>query len=140
MVSNNLKNYGRRHFKIFSYCHVSWDTLYLKIYLPLSLKRSSKSTFCVNVYVRYTQYITIIYIMLIECKLQKNCNRLPYLPVFYFSICFSIWLFICLSICVSIWLFICLSICVSVWLFICLSICVSIWLYSCLSICVSIWL
>ena len=23
-----LKNYGRRHFKIFTNCHVSWDTLY----------------------------------------------------------------------------------------------------------------
>ena len=29
LVSNNLKNYGRRHFKLFTYCHVSWDTLYL---------------------------------------------------------------------------------------------------------------
>ena len=28
LVSNNLKNYGRRHFKIFSNFHVLWDTLY----------------------------------------------------------------------------------------------------------------
>ena len=28
LVSNNLSNYGRRHFKLFTNCHVSWDTLY----------------------------------------------------------------------------------------------------------------
>ena len=28
-VSNSLSNYGRRHFKLFTNCHVSWDTLYL---------------------------------------------------------------------------------------------------------------
>ena len=31
MVSNNLENYGRRHFKIFTNCHVSWDTLYIPL-------------------------------------------------------------------------------------------------------------
>ena len=25
-----LINYGRRHFKLFTYCHVSWDTLYVR--------------------------------------------------------------------------------------------------------------
>ena len=29
LVSNNLSNYKRRHFKLFTTCHVSWDTLYL---------------------------------------------------------------------------------------------------------------
>ena len=29
IVSNNLSNYGSGHFKLFSNCHVSWDTLYL---------------------------------------------------------------------------------------------------------------
>ena len=28
LASNNLSNYGRRHFKLFTNCHVSWDTLY----------------------------------------------------------------------------------------------------------------
>ena len=28
LVSNHLTNYGRRHFKLFTYCHVLWDTLY----------------------------------------------------------------------------------------------------------------
>ena len=28
LVSNNLTNYGRRHFKLFTDCYVSWDTLY----------------------------------------------------------------------------------------------------------------
>ena len=39
-VSNNLKNYGRRHFKIFTNCHVSWDTLYVFLYIfgPISWK------------------------------------------------------------------------------------------------------
>ena len=27
LVSNNLTDYGRRHFKLFTNCHVSWDTL-----------------------------------------------------------------------------------------------------------------
>jgi len=27
LISNNLTNYGRGHFKPFSNCHVSWDTL-----------------------------------------------------------------------------------------------------------------
>ena len=31
LVSNNLTNYGRRHFKIFSNCHDSWDTLYNRL-------------------------------------------------------------------------------------------------------------
>ena len=30
IVSNNLSNYGRRHFELFTSCHVSWDTLYLQ--------------------------------------------------------------------------------------------------------------
>ena len=29
-IIKQLKNYGRRHFKIFTNCHVSWDTLSLK--------------------------------------------------------------------------------------------------------------
>lgn len=27
LVSNNLKNHGIRHLKLFTNCHVSWDTL-----------------------------------------------------------------------------------------------------------------
>ena len=30
LISNNLTNYGRRHFKLFTNCHVLWDTLYLQ--------------------------------------------------------------------------------------------------------------
>ena len=30
--SNNLTNYGKRHFKLFTNCHVSWDILYLHTY------------------------------------------------------------------------------------------------------------
>ena len=30
-VSKNLTNYGRRHLKLFTNCHVSWGTLYLCI-------------------------------------------------------------------------------------------------------------
>ena len=30
LVSNKLTNYGRRHFKQFTNCHVSWDTLYIE--------------------------------------------------------------------------------------------------------------
>ena len=33
LVSNNLTNYGRRHFKLFTNCYVSWDTLYYPFYL-----------------------------------------------------------------------------------------------------------
>ena len=29
LVTNNLTYHGRRHFKLFTNCHVSWDTLYL---------------------------------------------------------------------------------------------------------------
>ena len=29
LVSNNFRNYGRIHFKPFTNCHVSWDTLYV---------------------------------------------------------------------------------------------------------------
>jgi len=31
LVSNNLTNHGRRHFKLFTKCHVSWDTLYIRV-------------------------------------------------------------------------------------------------------------
>ena len=37
-VSKNLTNYGRRHLKLFTNCHVSWDTLYVH----------SKSTSCIQ--------------------------------------------------------------------------------------------
>ena len=33
----NLKHYGRRHFKLFINCHVSWDTLYIIILWLLKL-------------------------------------------------------------------------------------------------------
>ena len=29
-VSKNLTNYRRRHLKLFTNCHVSWDTLYIR--------------------------------------------------------------------------------------------------------------
>ena len=29
MVLNNLSSHGRRHLKLFTNCHVSWDTLYV---------------------------------------------------------------------------------------------------------------
>ena len=29
LLSNNFSNYGRRHFKLFTNCHVSWNTLYI---------------------------------------------------------------------------------------------------------------
>ena len=29
LVWKNLTNYGRRHLKLFTNCHVSWDTLYI---------------------------------------------------------------------------------------------------------------
>jgi len=29
LTTNNLTYYGRRHFKLFTNCHVSWDTLYV---------------------------------------------------------------------------------------------------------------
>ena len=30
LVTNNLTYSGRRHFKLFTNCHVSWDTLYVQ--------------------------------------------------------------------------------------------------------------
>ena len=29
LVSNSLSNHGKRHFKLFNNCYVSWDTLYM---------------------------------------------------------------------------------------------------------------
>ena len=37
-VSKNLTNYERRHLKLFTNCHVSWDTLYVLMHLK-HLKR-----------------------------------------------------------------------------------------------------
>ena len=36
LVSNNLTNYVRRHFKLFTNCHISWDTLYLLLLYRVS--------------------------------------------------------------------------------------------------------
>ena len=36
MVSNNYTNNGRRHFKLFTNCHVSWDTLNIQ-YIRISV-------------------------------------------------------------------------------------------------------
>ena len=36
-VSKNLTNYGRRHSKPFTNCHVSWDTLYLLLFINYHL-------------------------------------------------------------------------------------------------------
>jgi len=33
LVSNNLTNYGRRHLKLFTDCHVFWDTLYIWVFV-----------------------------------------------------------------------------------------------------------
>ena len=30
LVSNDFTNYGRRHFKLFPNCHVSWDVLWVR--------------------------------------------------------------------------------------------------------------
>ncbi len=37
LVSNILTNYRRRHSKLFTYCHVSWDTLSLPLRYVLNL-------------------------------------------------------------------------------------------------------
>ena len=37
LVSNNLSNYGSRHFKLFTNCQVSWDTLYQNMNYDWSL-------------------------------------------------------------------------------------------------------
>ena len=36
-VSQNLTNYGRRHLKLFTNCHVSWDTLYVHLWEVLQM-------------------------------------------------------------------------------------------------------
>ena len=43
--SNNLTNYGRRHFKLFTNCHVSWDTLYLILTVYSTVKWDSSTFF-----------------------------------------------------------------------------------------------
>ena len=48
LISNNLTNYGRRHFKLFTNWHVSWDTLYMLFYLPLFLVGLINKIFSVN--------------------------------------------------------------------------------------------
>ena len=62
LVSNKIKNYWRRHFKIFTNCHVSWDTLYLiehtisyfneylKYWQSLSLLTANKSKIQWNIW------------------------------------------------------------------------------------------
>ena len=55
-VSNILSNYGRRHFKLFTNCHVSWDTLYLILnflarFLAAFLKRKSSFSNLLSIYV-----------------------------------------------------------------------------------------
>ena len=58
LVSLVSTNYGRRHFKIFSNCHVSWDTLYIYV-----CTLSNEYLVCINKYCRGLRldmdYITI---------------------------------------------------------------------------------
>ena len=39
LVSNNLSNYGRRHFKLFTNCLVLWDTLYMILREPHRMRQ-----------------------------------------------------------------------------------------------------
>ena len=39
LVSNNLSNYKRRHFKLFTNCHVSWDTQYIILREPHRMRQ-----------------------------------------------------------------------------------------------------
>ena len=53
-ASNILSNYGRRHFKLFTDCHVSWDTLYLILNFSARiafLKRKSSFSNLLSIYV-----------------------------------------------------------------------------------------
>ena len=52
-VLKNLTNYGRRHLKLFTNCHVSWDTLYLKLH---RFKASSPLVFGLY-WLTYTSFV-----------------------------------------------------------------------------------
>ena len=66
LVSNNLTNYGRRHFKIFSNCHVSWDTLNICKGL-VDLLYISSGSFWPWLYIKTTLHVLPLWILSNEC-------------------------------------------------------------------------
>ena len=67
LVSNNLLNYGRKHFKLFTNCYVLWDTLYKKVYArPPKLSLLCTTDFCVfcvqNSLNRLIPYLEYMYV------------------------------------------------------------------------------
>ena len=81
LASNHLANHGRRHFKLFANCHVSWDTLYLLEICKLSWERSIVEKFsmihlrfiirfyCVQL---FSKSANLIIKPLLDCPFGKN--------------------------------------------------------------------
>ena len=67
LVSDNLTSYGRRHFKLFTNCHVSWDTLYIKknIYEILDQSKVGLQGIVVN-RTSHSKNVRLLEIMLIQ--------------------------------------------------------------------------
>ena len=66
-----LKNYGRRHFKIFTNCHVSWDTLYYPIQYDVG------HPVCILSAIVYKKVITDAYIFTVftvHCTATEQTN------------------------------------------------------------------
>ena len=70
LVSNNFKNYGRRHLKIFTNCHVSWDTLYNIKYLGSDYM----ITKYINTYFRFDFFYILINFFFVWLMLTGTFN------------------------------------------------------------------
>ena len=72
LLLNNSTNYGRRHFKLFTNCHVSWDTLYVPHNARILLTLIGTTTFnlcCYTFYNKIQKYQT--YCCLSYCIIRQ---------------------------------------------------------------------
>ena len=87
MVLNNLTNYVRRHFKLFTNCHVSWDTLYS----PTVMFHGTPCICAINVmlliFVFMRKIMTfILYSSTILCKKKFISNECANLDSYWYEI------------------------------------------------------
>ena len=72
LVLKNLTNYGRRHSKLFTNCHVSWETLYFKK-LNFNIRKYARSLKkCKNIILFPSLYISTVLLLAV---ISIQCNH-----------------------------------------------------------------
>ena len=97
LVSNSLTNYGRRHFKLFTNCHVSWDTLYHNWDCLTSYEYDSNRRECLKLLVFHKKnvfFANFCNFLRYYCDLVIP-QKADFRPVFRKSVSAAVWATFC---------------------------------------------